>query len=227
MGEDSYYTSKDCISVFDGVGSWADDGVDAREYSSKLALYTQEAVEVRRMTDPLAIMNYAYEGAMDVTGTSTAVILVLNSSNKTIHAANLGDSQFVVIRNGQVILESSEQQVKFNTPYQMGTRSDIKPSTHAEIYTLGVEPNDVIVMGTDGLFDNVFPKTMVHVVKKGKNPKEMAKELSNIAYLNSRKPNVSSPFAKLAKKNKIKWSGGKPDDITVIVAKVKCVSQTD
>jgi len=215
LGEDVLYTRQDCISVFDGVGSWADDGIDAREYSSKLADGVKEAVEEKGMKDALQIMNYAYENAKTVTGTSTGVIVILDQ--QSLHAANLGDSQFLVIRQSQVILESTEQQLKFNRPYQMGTGCDITPLTHADVYSLSIQNDDVIIMGTDGLFDNLFPKNMVNIVKKASNPLEMAKELAKQASLNSKKINIMSPFAKLAKKHHVKWSGGKPDDITVIV----------
>jgi len=133
----------------------------------------------------------------------------------------LGDSQFVVIRNSEVLLESKEQQVKFNMPYQMGTRSDITPATHAEVYSLQVQPNDYIIMGTDGLFDNVFTKTMVNAVKRGKAPRDVARQLAMKAFEDSKRRNFKSPFEKLAKLHNEKWTGGKSDDITVIVAKVK------
>ena len=36
-----------------------------------------------------------------------------------LHSANLGDSGFLVIRKGEVVHKSSEQQHYFNTPYQL------------------------------------------------------------------------------------------------------------
>jgi len=36
-----------------------------------------------------------------------------------LHSANLGDSGFLVIRQGSVVHQSSEMQHYFNTPYQL------------------------------------------------------------------------------------------------------------
>lgn len=43
----------------------------------------------------------------------------VGQENRTLHSANLGDSGFIVIREGTVVHESSEQQHYFNTPYQL------------------------------------------------------------------------------------------------------------
>lgn len=48
----------------------------------------------------------------------------------------------------------------------------------------------------------------------------MCQKLVNRAYELSLDKSVDSPFARLAKENDIMWSGGMPDDITVIAARV-------
>ena len=65
-------------------------------------------------------------------GTSTACILVLEDNK--LHAANLGDSGFIVIREQKVVFKSPSQQHRFNFPYQLGcpgTMSDLPE--HAEV----------------------------------------------------------------------------------------------
>ncbi len=52
-------------------------------------------------------------------GSSTACIMVLDKKSQTLHSANLGDSGFLVIRQGSVVHQSSEMQHYFNTPYQL------------------------------------------------------------------------------------------------------------
>ena len=56
---------------------------------------------------------------LDDIGSSTACIMVLDKKSQTLHSANLGDSGFLVIRQGSVVHHSSEQQHYFNTPYQL------------------------------------------------------------------------------------------------------------
>ena len=54
-----------------------------------------------------------------------------------------------------IIHESKSHQHSFNFPYQIGTHGD-DPSC-AVFEKLKVQKGDIVVMGTDGLFDNVFP----------------------------------------------------------------------
>ncbi len=52
-------------------------------------------------------------------GSSTACICVFNRDNKFLYSANLGDSGFVIIRNGQIVHRSQETTHYFNAPFQM------------------------------------------------------------------------------------------------------------
>ena len=51
-------------------------------------------------------------------GSSTACVLALQGA--TLHAANLGDSGFMVVRRNKVHYKSRSQQHQFNFPYQLG-----------------------------------------------------------------------------------------------------------
>lgn len=55
-------------------------------------------------------------------GSSTACIVCLNGAQ--LHAANLGDSGFMVLRDGKLIFESPSQQHSFNFPFQVGSHGD-------------------------------------------------------------------------------------------------------
>ena len=50
-------------------------------------------------------------------GSCTVCILVLKGNQ--LHAANLGDSGFLVVRNEKVVYKSKQQQISFNCPYQL------------------------------------------------------------------------------------------------------------
>lgn len=65
-------------------------------------------------------------------GTSTVCILALEGNK--LHAANLGDSGFLVVRKRTVVFRCPSQQHRFNFPYQLGcpgTQSDLPE--HAEV----------------------------------------------------------------------------------------------
>lgn len=50
-------------------------------------------------------------------GSSTACVLVVHQD--MLYSANLGDSGFLVIRAGDVVFRSREQQHYFNAPFQL------------------------------------------------------------------------------------------------------------
>lgn len=52
-------------------------------------------------------------------GSSTACIVVLDRRSHRLHTCNLGDSGFLVVRGGEVVHRSNEQQHYFNTPFQL------------------------------------------------------------------------------------------------------------
>lgn len=55
-------------------------------------------------------------------GSSTAVVLCVEGTQ--LLAANIGDSGFLIVRDGKLEFASPPQQHRFNFPYQIGTRGD-------------------------------------------------------------------------------------------------------
>ncbi|XP_059828888.1 protein phosphatase PTC7 homolog isoform X2 [Hypanus sabinus] len=98
----------------------------------------------------------------DVLGSSTACLVVLDREKRCLYTANLGDSGFLIVRDGRIIHRSDEQQHYFNTPFQLAipppeAQDSIlndSPET-AEDSTFNVEVGDIILTATDGLFDNM------------------------------------------------------------------------
>lgn len=82
----------------------------------------------------------------------------------------------------------------------------------------------MVVVASDGLWDNVFDDNICAEVVRQSNPTEMANTLASIAKQNSTMSTFCSPFyMKALQHNKQMPMGGKPDDITVIVAKIVLV----
>ena len=52
-------------------------------------------------------------------GSCTACVVALDTADQMLYTANLGDSGLLVIRRGQVVHRSQEQQHYFNTPFQL------------------------------------------------------------------------------------------------------------
>ncbi|KAL9271504.1 putative protein phosphatase 2C 55, partial [Drosera capensis] len=130
-GEDAHFIceEKRIIGVADGVGGWADVGVDAGEYARGLMSNSVAAMkeELLGSIDPAKVLEKAHSQTK-VRGSSTACIIAL--SEEGIHAINLGDSGFLIIRDGSTVFRSPAQQYGFNFPYQLesGTAADVPSS---------------------------------------------------------------------------------------------------
>eukprot|EP01086_Lenisia_limosa_P004095 TRINITY_DN19046_c0_g1_i1.p2 TRINITY_DN19046_c0_g1~~TRINITY_DN19046_c0_g1_i1.p2 ORF type:complete len:110 (+),score=25.69 TRINITY_DN19046_c0_g1_i1:753-1082(+) len=91
-------------------------------------------------------------------------------------------------------------------------------------YTLGVKEGDVIILATDGLFDNLFDDEIVDIVNKNENEslKNIAKALVDQAHLVGRDPQATTPFSASAiDQLNVLYQGGKLDDVMCVVAVVK------
>ncbi|GAQ90129.1 hypothetical protein KFL_006040010 [Klebsormidium nitens] len=221
-GEDAHfvYGEAQAIGVADGVGGWANVGVDAGIYAKELMMRTRDAIRDSAATvrDPLDALARAHAETHSQ-GSATACVLVLNDD--ALSAVNVGDSAFVVIRDDRIVFKSPVQQHRFNFPFQLArTRGD--PITSAETFRLKAVPGDIVVMGTDGLFDNVFDfelLNIVNVAKRGKLlPHEIANHLASCARARGEDTQRHSPFAKAAMDAGHLYTGGKLDDITVVVS---------
>lgn len=118
--------------------------------------------------DPVDILQRSYELTMDearrkgVLGSATACIALLR--NDELRVANLGDCGISVIRQNSYVFRSEEQQHAFNFPYQLGANSCDRPSD-AQAFDIKVEKGDIIIMGSDGLFDNLYDKEILAIVQ--------------------------------------------------------------
>lgn len=83
---------------------------------------------------------------------------------------------------------------------------------------------DVIVAGTDGLFDNLYNNeitaVVLHGVRAGLEPSAMAQKIAAMARQRAMDKTRQTPFATAAQEAGFRYYGGKLDDITVVVSYV-------
>ncbi|CBZ49768.1 putative T-cell activation protein phosphatase 2C [Neospora caninum Liverpool] len=144
----------------------------------------------------------------------------------------------------QVIHRVTPQQHFFNCPFQLTRMPDLdcsfgevlrRTADSADVSGHEVEAGDIIIMGSDGLFDNLFDEDILHVVNKlcwgaskpgeppSTDPHVVAEKLLEMAMIaangcsDSEKayltPYAEGAFLELGKR----LYGGKPDDITAVV----------
>ncbi|XP_051196891.1 putative protein phosphatase 2C 23 [Lolium perenne] len=221
------------LGVADGVGSYRNRGVDAAAFSRGLmtsAFMHVLAIEPGTPVCPYTLLERAYDEtvASAASGASTAVILSL--AGATLKWAYIGDSAFAVLRGGKIVHRSRAQQSHFNCPFQISAGGKGDSVAKADVGEMPVRDGDVVVAGTDGLFDNVFDAELARVVRMGTAqgylPKNMADVVAGIAYEMSRSRTKVSPFSTEYQKQAtgVGFHGGKPDDITVVVAFVRDLS---
>ena len=87
---------------------------------------------------------------------------------------------------------------------------------------LQVSSGDVVILGSDGLWDNVpvptLTQTVTQEILKGSRPSIIAQRLAGMAFEAAMDKKGTTPYSEAASEEfDMIYSGGKPDDITVIV----------
>ncbi|XP_026391324.1 uncharacterized protein LOC113286897 isoform X2 [Papaver somniferum] len=223
-GEDAFFIKcQRWLGVADGVGQWSLEGINAGLYAQELMENCGRIISVSesiKVTEPDKVIIGSAAKARSL-GSST--ILVAYFDGQVFHAANIGDSGFIIIRNGTVFRRSSPMLHGFNFPLQIERGDD--PTSMIE-YDIDLDEGDVIIAATDGLFDNLYEQEIALIVSKSLEanlkPKEIADFLANRAQEVGRSKLGRSPFADAAKAaGYTSYSGGKLDDVTVIVSVVQ------
>jgi protein phosphatase PTC7 len=225
-GEDAYYTSNDVLAVADGVGGWTLSGIDPSKYAWELMRNVENEEKLAKERNAFQILSNAAKQCKE-TGSSTCVLMVLNQSSGLADTINVGDSGFLLFRKIdeklEIVNKSKEVLHGFNFPFQLGTEGDDVSTGDKKSFQLQKE--DLIILYSDGFSDNLYEDHIKSLVEKavleGLDLKGMSNSLANSAYELCQDSKYLSPFAKTASHYYVqKYLGGKPDDITVVVAKV-------
>ncbi|KAF6147386.1 hypothetical protein GIB67_003284 [Kingdonia uniflora] len=210
------------LALADGVGGWAKHGIDSGEYARELISNLEIAIQSGNNHGDLErVLLDAYSNTK-AKGASTACIIKL--TDRVLNCLNVGDSGFIVVQEGAVIYRSPIQQSYFNCQFQLGNSPSCNRPNSAQSMKVMVQPGDIIVAGTDGLFDNLFKHEIagyiVSGVKDGMDPEILAWTLAERALYKSQDIHCATPYMLDGEAVGHYHEGGKKDDITVIVAYV-------
>lgn len=238
-GEDSFVVvdgravGKSLLAVADGVGGWGDHGGDSSQVSNG---FMTAMKQFHRPDLPLRdLIKKSFEHLITLEqmkmGTTTICAAVFDHGTGELSVNNIGDSQLVVVRAGKVVLEVEAGVWAFNSPNQIGFgiygEPQGDPDTMTIEKTIILKSGDIVILGTDGLFDNVPVPEIARLagIREGEDgPAAAAKRLLGEAYRLGKDATYLSPFAKeaiAAGKAPSYYRGGKPDDISIIVAHVQ------
>ncbi|ORY22120.1 hypothetical protein BCR39DRAFT_474086, partial [Naematelia encephala] len=160
----------------------------------------------------------------------------------TLLIANLGDCCLLLIRQGEVVFRTSEMQHAFNFPLQqVGTHSRDEPMKDAQRYDVGVGRGDIVILGSDGLMDNLYDEeildTLAEFAPPSSNvfptppnsrpsspgalppfsPQKVSEALCRRARMVSEQTTATTPFMERAIEEGIDFVGGKKDGESLVV----------
>lgn len=217
--EDTYFICKKAkiFGVADGVGGYKRHGIDPGDYPKKIKDNCKIAINEKKVTGLLKIVESAYKKTKVDGGTTLCLAKIKQNILETY---NLGDSGLILIRNKKIIFRTKTLLSEYNYPFQLG-RIRNKPKNNrpkdGAVQKTKIKSNDILIMATDGLFDNLFDEEIMGLIKRRSN--NPAKKLVNGVFRLSHDRNGISLFVKNSRGRYEK--GGKKDDIICIVALIK------
>lgn len=231
-GEDAFFINEasSAFGVADGVGGWANLNIDPAIYPKLLMMQCREYSSESK--DPMEILQRSFQTA-HAPGSCTAAVATLDG--ETLKLVSLGDCGVRIVRQGRVVLSTDVQEHKFNQPYQLASPEHHTANVPEDAlrYEFAVQRGDIVIMGTDGLFDNIWNEEIVEVMKEltlqSPSVGHAAKTLSELAASHAADISYASPFAEEKHERTVPrllssavkaYSGGKPDDITSVIALV-------
>ena len=253
-GEDAFFVCENKIGlgVADGVGGWNEFGVNPSLYAKSLMENCKQEIEKSSgccgmMKSGEEYLTNAYEKCKKIEGSSTALLCVFQSGS-LMEICNIGDSAAMILRksrkNGKYVqtLKTIEQQHYFPVPYQLAgnithfvEKSKAKNRTiisdtpkDCNKYYVNTQKRDIVILGTDGLWDNVFDAEIIKIVNSVNWSKDQNDDQTNLKWIadeltkTAKEKSIGTDLTPFETKCKMyrneSRSGGKQDDVTVVVA---------
>jgi hypothetical protein len=131
-----------------------------------------DAPSTEHATLPVVALRHAYDrkAPMKEEGSTTVCVVVLHDGK--IHSANLGDSGFMLVRGGEIVYETEPQQHGFNYPFQLMYSTEERQMANSDTPEMAVsmthdaELGDVVILASDGLWDNVGNSELLSIIEK-------------------------------------------------------------
>lgn len=189
--------------------------------------------------------------SVEACGSCTVLLCAIHSGLLEILNLGDSKALLVRFTEGKpsVVMHTSTMQHTFNTPFQVCKSLPVsqqesllrscppekakglaKTLSHlindsfnqAHIYTVRARAGDLLLVGSDGLWDNLYEREVLETLSVGASCEHLARILTRKAYQRSVSP-AKTPFEDeaVATYGQCAWKGGKQDDITVIAAWIR------
>ncbi len=224
--QDSYFLMPEegIFLVADGVGGHTHGELASRTAMSDIAAFVREnpipygaedELIKQYFCDLTLLVNehiYTIAGEQAPRGMATTLVILYIEGDKA-HALNVGDSRIYLIRGG-VMTQITEDHTFVNTLVKKGIISEEEAKTHPDrnmitkaigadrtvepdFYTFDIKENDVIIMCTDGLYNEVSSDTVVQMVNEEDDMRKLCSDLVDRANSNGGGDNITVVSVKI------------------------------
>lgn len=227
------------LAVADGAGNSFASGVMAinlLEYCESYAESHSEKLGAQSLKD---MVNYVCTQLQNQSGTSsgeTTICIAIIDGNLLV-CANVGDSGIKVIRRGKVVFRTKKQMFGFNEPFLINKYDGLEDNLDKFEYSEFIlERGDIVIDATDGIWDNLENEDeLINIVnatddssnnleesRDSNHAQKIAYVIKTRAYNNSINPDkITSWSREYTEFHKEPCTGGKEDDMSVVVAVIK------
>lgn len=243
LNEDAFFCNEQALGIADGIGSIKTEfGISSWEFSHELMkkceMFTRELMDNHRKQFTCKnIIKNAYQ-MVESGGGSTFLLTIL--SGRQLNILNLGDSGMILARhdrNFKIVFQTTPKLHNSCIPYQLTRKFSSKQLLQntnltknldksddvndADEFMITTLPGDIVVMGSDGLWDNMSPNEVTKILDQynGQSVQKLSSIITKIAKIRTVGMNAVNLAGELVFTKSLDFVG-KPDDITVIVARI-------
>lgn len=247
-GEDSFFINYNgslktyFFGVADGVGGYRQQNIDPGKYSAEICKLMNKIsfnTPFSKFTTTLKFLVYQTLKIIPKTlqGGTTLVSAKVDGNTGVLDLLNIGDSGCLILRpqpnnSLKCVFKSKSQQNSFNAPVHIyNTAESINNySTVVQIsdtYTFQLEKGDIIILATDGLFDNLFLPEIIDCIQplyKNLNSTQVQKMVDQLLKKSKQVFTRRGPWVTEAIDSQLVFptfqATSKEDDTTIIISLV-------
>ena len=114
----------------------------------------------------LAVLDHAPSDPSTFPSISATNLEVEDGYDAVIKIAHVGDCMCMLVRGEEIAWRSEEMWWDFNTPVQLGPSTPTTPRTAAHVFALPVRADDILILASDGLSDNLWDEDVLDEVAR-------------------------------------------------------------